>query len=146
MNQDAIEILMVEDNPGDIELTRQALVDGKLQNQFNVVEDGEAALNYLFKRPPYENAARPDLILLDLNLPKLSGREVLAEIKADKLFSTIPVVILSSSEDALDIQSMYQLNANSFVTKPVKIENFIEVVQAIEHFWIKIVKLPSGKN
>lgn len=143
---DSIEILMVEDNPGDIELTREALNVGKLHNNFNVVEDGEAALNYLLKRPPYESAIRPDLILLDLNLPKVSGREVLKEIKANKELSTIPVVVLSSSEDAIDIQKAYELNANSFVTKPVKIDSFIQVAQAIEHFWIKIVKLPSGKN
>lgn len=146
MSVDSIEILMVEDNPGDIELTREALRVGKLHNHFNVVEDGEAALDYLFKRPPFENAIRPDLILLDLNLPKLGGREVLKEVKSNKELSTIPVVILSSSEDAGDIQKAYELNANSFVTKPVKIDSFIQVAQAIEHFWIKIVKLPSGKN
>ncbi|MGH1438468.1 MAG: response regulator [Cellvibrionaceae bacterium] len=146
MDSDAIEILMVEDNPGDVELTREALKAGKLHNHFNVVEDGEAALDYLFQRPPFEDALRPDLILLDLNLPKISGREVLAEVKADKGLCTIPIVVLSSSEDAADIKKAYELNANSFVTKPVQIESFIKVAQAIEHFWIKIVKLPSGKN
>lgn len=143
---DSVEILLVEDNPGDIELTREALTSGKLKNKLNVVEDGEAALNYLFKRSPYESATIPDLILLDLNLPKVSGREVLTEIKADQQLSSIPVVILSSSEDSADIEKAYRLNANSFVTKPVRIDDFIRVAQAIEHFWIKIVKLPSGKN
>ncbi len=141
-----VEILMVEDNPGDIELTKEALSAGKLRNHLHITEDGEQALDFLFKRNGYEDVPRPDLILLDLNLPKLNGREVLEEINKDKSLACIPVIVLSSSEDNKDIQEMYALNANSFVTKPVKISDFLSVVQAIEHFWIEIVKLPSGKN
>ncbi|MEO0443380.1 MAG: response regulator [Pseudomonadota bacterium] len=146
MISQAIEILMVEDNPGDVELTREALSNGKLRNRLHVVEDGEMALDFLYQQGGYEDAPRPDLILLDLNLPKLNGREILAEVKSNKDLAAIPIIVLSSSEDAQDIQQSYALNANSFVTKPVKIKDFLSVTQAIEHFWIEIVKLPSGKN
>jgi len=142
----SIEILMVEDNPGDIELTREALRAGKLKNHLNVVEDGEAALDFLYQRGDYSDAPRPDLVFLDLNLPKMNGREVLADIKSNPDLKIIPVIILSSSEDAGDIKTMYSLNANSFVTKPVRIDDFIKVTQAIEHFWIEIVKLPSQSS
>ena len=146
MTTQAIEILMIEDNPGDVELTREALNSGKLRNRLHVVDDGEQALDFLYQRGDYADAPRPDLVLLDLNLPKLNGREVLADVKNNKELSSIPVIVLSSSEDAQDIKSTYALNANSFVTKPVRIEDFLSVTQAIEHFWIEIVKLPSGKN
>ena len=146
MTAKPIEILMVEDNPGDVELTREALTRGKFRNHLHVIEDGEAALDFLHCRGEYVDAPRPDLILLDLNLPKLNGREVLADIKATPELMSIPVIVLSSSEDASDIQATYDLNANSFVTKPVRIEDFLRVAQAIESFWIEIVKLPSGKN
>lgn len=139
----SIEILMIEDNLGDIELTRHALSSGHLNNRLNVVEDGEKALDYLYQRGDYIDAVRPDLILLDLNLPKISGREVLEDIKFNKMLSIIPVVVLSSSEDAKDVQSMYELNANSFVTKPVLIDDFIRVTQAIESFWVEVSKLPT---
>lgn len=142
----AVQILMVEDNPGDIELSKIALKDGKLINDLHIVEDGEAALDYLHQRGEYKNAVHPDIILLDLNLPKISGREVLKDIKEDESLSSIPVIVLSSSEDAADIKESYSLNANSFVTKPVKVKDFIAVVSSIEHFWIEIVKLPSGVN
>ena len=141
-----IEILMVEDNPGDIELTREALASGKFRNNLHVVDDGEKALDFLYQRGEYASVPRPDLVLLDLNLPKLNGREVLADVKSNRELAAIPVIVLSSSEDARDIQVTYELNANSFVTKPVRIEDFLRVAQAIEHFWIEIVKLPSGKN
>jgi len=111
-------------------------------NELNVVEDGEAALDYLHQRGEYADAIRPDLVMLDLNLPKISGRDVLKEIKGDDDLSSIPVIVLSSSEDASDIKESYSLNANSFVTKPVKVEDFVDVVSSIEHFWIEIVKLP----
>lgn len=137
-----VQILMVEDNLGDIELSRVALKRGKLVNELNVVEDGEAALDYLHQRGEYADAIRPDLVMLDLNLPKISGRDVLKEIKGDDDLSSIPVIVLSSSEDASDIKESYSLNANSFVTKPVKVEDFVDVVSSIEHFWIEIVKLP----
>lgn len=137
-----IEILMVEDNPGDVRLTREALKDGKVLNALHVVEDGVAALDFLFKRAPYENAARPDLVLLDLNLPKLDGRQVLAAIKSDPDLKVIPVVVLTTSEAEEDILSAYQLAANCYVTKPVDLHQFNRIVQAIEGFWLTIVKLP----
>lgn len=143
MQSKPVEILMIEDNPGDVELTRQALSGGKVKNNLNIAEDGEEALDYLYQRGKFENATRPDLIFLDLNLPKVSGKEVLADIKSNNDLKTIPVIILSSSEDAGDIRKTYELNANSFVTKPVRVEDFIKVAQAIEHFWIEIVKLPG---
>jgi len=142
----AVQILMVEDNPGDIELSRQALKQGKLLNDLHVVENGEAALDFLYQRGEYADAVRPDLILLDLNLPKVNGRDVLKQVKADKNLAAIPLIVLSSSEDANDIKETYELNANSFVTKPVQVEDFVKVVNSIEQFWIEIVKLPSGVN
>lgn len=142
----AVQILMVEDNPGDIELSKVALKNGKLVNDLHVVEDGEAALDYLYQRGAYKDVVRPDIILLDLNLPKINGREVLKTIKEDENLSIIPVIVLSSSEDAADIKESYSLNANSFVTKPVRVEDFVTVVSSIEQFWIEIVKLPSGIN
>ncbi|MBX2808388.1 MAG: response regulator [Cellvibrionaceae bacterium] len=144
MRADSIKILMVEDNPGDVELTREAMNSGKLNNTLYVVDDGEQALDFLYRRGDYVDSPRPDLILLDLNLPKINGREVLAEVKGDPALSTIPIIILSSSADTKDIQASYALNANSFVTKPVRIEEFLRVTQAIEHFWIEIVKLPGS--
>ena len=141
-----VQILMVEDNPGDIELSRQALKQGKLLNDLHVVENGEAALDFLYQRGEYADAVRPDLILLDLNLPKVNGRDVLKQVKADKNLAAIPLIVLSSSEDANDIKETYELNANSFVTKPVQVEDFVKVVNSIEQFWIEIVKLPSGVN
>lgn len=146
MVRQPIEILMVEDNPGDVELTREALATGKLCNHLHIVDDGEKALDFIYQRGAFIAVPRPDLILLDLNLPKVSGREVLKEVKAKPDLSAIPLVVLSSSEDAQDIQQSYDLNANSFVTKPVCIEDFLKVVQTIEHFWVEIVKLPSRKN
>lgn len=137
-----IEILMVEDNPGDVRLTREALKDGKVLNELHVVEDGVAALDFLHRRPPYENAIRPDLVLLDLNLPKLDGRQVLAAIKSDPVLKIIPVVVLTTSEAEEDILSAYQLAANCYVTKPVDLHQFNRIVQAIEGFWLSIVKLP----
>lgn len=139
----SIEILLVEDNPGDIELTKEALEQGKLKNNINVCEDGEEALDYLLRRNQYEDAKRPDLIFMDLNLPKLNGRDVLKTIKEDSDLMSIPVVILSSSEAAKDIQSTYNLHANCFVSKPVQIDDFMRVVQTVEYFWFDIVKLPS---
>ncbi|MGH1485655.1 MAG: response regulator [Cellvibrionaceae bacterium] len=146
MSSMPIEVLLVEDNPGDIELTREALSAGKLINNIHVVEDGEEALDFLYQEKQYVNVSRPDLILLDLNLPKLNGREVLAKIKSNPELSSIPVVILSSSEDADDIEKAYSLSANSFVTKPVRVNDFVRVAQTLEDFWIGIVKLPSLKN
>jgi chemotaxis family two-component system response regulator Rcp1 len=138
----AIEILMVEDNPGDVRLTREALKDHKIWNELHVVEDGAAALDFLYRRPPYEQAPRPDLMLLDLNLPRKDGREVLAAVKSDDSLKTIPVVILTTSQAEEDVVRAYKLNANCYVTKPVDFTQFTRIVQAIEHFWLSVVTLP----
>jgi CheY-like chemotaxis protein len=138
----AIEILMVEDNPGDVRLTREALKGGKVANRLHVVEDGIAALDFLNQRAPYEGAPRPDLILLDLNLPKMDGREVLSVIKADASLKTIPVVVLTTSRAEEDIVRAYKLSANCYVTKPVDLYQFNRIVQAIEDFWLTVVTLP----
>ncbi len=137
-----VEILLVEDNPGDVRLTREALREGKVRNNLNVAEDGVQALAYLRREGQYAGAARPDLILLDLNLPKKDGREVLAEIKQDPSLRHIPVVILSSSPAEQDIIRAYDLHANCYVTKPVDLDQFITVVKSIEDFWFTIVRLP----
>jgi two-component system, chemotaxis family, response regulator Rcp1 len=141
-----IEILMVEDNPGDVRLTREALKGGKIWNALTVVTDGVAALDYLQHRAPYEAAERPDLVLLDLNLPKKDGREVLAAMKADASLKTIPVVILTTSQAEEDVVRAYNLNANCYVTKPVDFEQFTRIVQAIEQFWLTIVTLPPREG
>ncbi len=138
-----VEILLVEDSPSDIHLTRKALTSNKLKNNLHVVEDGDAALDFLYQRPPYEDAVQPDLILLDLNLPTLDGREVLAHIKADANLKHIPVVILTTSSAHDDIAKSYALHANCYVTKPLSLNQFVEVVKQIEGFWLSIVKLPT---
>ena len=138
----AIEILMVEDNPGDVRLTREALKDAKVLVSLNVATDGDEALKYLRRQPPHEAVTRPDLILLDLNLPKRDGREVLAAIKSDDSLKCIPVVILTTSSAEEDVMRAYELNVNCYVTKPVDFEQFTRIVQAIEDFWLTIVTLP----
>jgi CheY-like chemotaxis protein len=138
----AVEILLVEDNPGDVRLTREALRDGKVRNNLNVVDDGVKALAYLRREGEYANVHRPDLILLDLNLPRMSGREVLTQIKGDPDLRSIPVVVLTTSQAEQDIVRAYELNANCYVTKPVDLDQFINVVKSIEDFWLTIVKLP----
>ena len=137
-----VEILLVEDNPGDVRLTREALKDGRVLNHLSVVHDGQEALDYLRRRPPHDEATRPDVILLDLNLPKRDGREVLTEIKADADLRRIPVVILTTSDAEQDILAAYNLNANCYITKPVDLDQFIRVVRSIGDFWLTIVKLP----
>jgi chemotaxis family two-component system response regulator Rcp1 len=137
-----IEVLLVEDNPGDVRLTREALRDGKVHNNLSVAPDGVEALAFLRRQGKYADAPRPDVILLDLNLPKKDGREVLEEIKADPSLARIPVVILTSSEAERDIAQAYALHANCYVTKPVDLDQFITVVKSIEDFWFTIVKLP----
>jgi two-component system, chemotaxis family, response regulator Rcp1 len=137
-----IEILMVEDNPGDIRLTVEALKAGKVRNNFHTVENGEDAMTFLRRQGNFAGAPRPDLILLDLNLPKKNGREVLAEIKADPDLRRIPVVILTASEAEQDILRSYNLHANCYITKPVDLERFIEVVKSVESFWLTVVMLP----
>ena len=138
----AIEILLIEDNPSDIRLTQEALKESKLKNILHVVEDGEEALAYLYQHPPYGQAPKPDLILLDLNLPNLDGREVLGQIKQDPALNHIPVVVLTTSDAVEDIMKSYQLYANCYITKPIDLEQFVKVVNAIEDFWLTIVKLP----
>ena len=144
-SQRPVDILLIEDNPGDADLAREALDESKMHNELTVVNDGEKAMQYLRKLPPYENAATPDLILLDLNLPKKDGREVLAEIKADDKLKLIPVVILTSSNAEKDVLKAYNLHANCYVTKPLNLARFVEVVRSIEQFWMSIVVLPSHK-
>jgi CheY-like chemotaxis protein len=139
-----IAILLVEDNPGDVRLTREGLREGKVRNNLSVVDDGVKALAFLRREGEYAQAPRPDLILLDLNLPRLSGREVLAEIKRDPQFKSIPVVILTSSKAEQDIVKAYELAANCYITKPVDLDQFITVVKSIEDFWLTIVRLPNS--
>jgi len=139
-----IEILLVEDNPGDVRLTKEALKDAKVINNLHVAGDGIEALDFLKRQGKYPGAIRPDLILLDLNLPRKDGREVLGEIKADPGLRQIPVVILTTSKAEEDILRTYDLHANCYITKPVDLEKFIEVISAIEDFWLSIVKLPRN--
>jgi two-component system response regulator len=140
----SVEILLVEDNLGDIRLTQVALKDSKIANTLNVVKDGVDALAYLRREGPFVNAVRPDIILLDLNLPRKDGREVLEEIKADESLRRIPVVVLTTSSADEDIVRSYNLHANCFITKPVDLNSFVTIVKSIEHFWFQIVKLPPG--
>ncbi|MEH1840273.1 MAG: response regulator [Nostoc sp.] len=137
-----IEVLLVEDNPGDAQLTRIALEDSKISIHLNVVEDGVEAMAFLRKQEKYVEAAHPDIVLLDLNLPRKDGREVLAEIKADENLRRIPVVILTTSQAEEDILKAYNLCANCYITKPVDFDQFVKIVQSIENFWFAIVKLP----
>ena len=137
-----IDILLVEDNPADIDLTKEAFEECKFLNNLHIISDGENALAFLRKEKNFRDKPRPDLILLDLNLPKIDGREILAEIKNDDKLKQIPVVILTTSESKEDITEMYKLHANCYITKPVDINQFIKVVQSIGDFWFSIVKLP----
>lgn len=139
-----IEILMVEDNPGDARLAEEALRDSRVLNNLNVASDGEQAMHYLRQQGRFADAPKPDIILLDLNLPRKDGREVLAEIKADAVLRRIPVVILTTSESEEDILRTYDLHANCYITKPVDFKQFAKVVKSIEDFWFTIVKLPDG--
>lgn len=144
-NYKLADILLVEDNPGDARLAEEALKDSKVKNQLHIVMDGLAATDFLFKRNEYKDAPTPDIILLDLNLPKKDGREVLAEIKADEKLKRIPVVILTMSDAEKDILKVYDLHANCYITKPLDLDKFMEVVRSIEDFWLTIVKLPNLK-
>jgi two-component system, chemotaxis family, response regulator Rcp1 len=139
-----IDILLVEDNPGDADLAREALEGGKLNNKLFVVGDGEAAMDFLYQSGAYADVPRPDLILLDLNLPRKDGREVLADIKAHKDLKRIPVVILTTSQSEEDVLKSYNLHANCFITKPIDLNQFTKVVRSIEDFWFSIVVLPPN--
>ena len=141
--QKIVDILLVEDNEGDIRLTKEALADSKINNKMYVVTDGEQAMDFLRKKGKYKDAVRPDLILLDLNLPKKDGRQVLSEIKQDDDLKRIPVVILTTSDAEKDIVQSYNLYANCYIRKPVDFNQFTQVVESIEDFWFTIVKLPK---
>jgi chemotaxis family two-component system response regulator Rcp1 len=141
-----IEILLVEDNPGDSRLAKEALKESKLKNKLYIAEDGVEAMDFLYRKGKYSKMPRPDLIILDLNLPKKDGREVLAEIKNNDDLKRIPVVILTISKAEEDILKTYNLHANCYVTKPLDLDQFMKVVKSIEDFWLTIVKLPNGKN
>lgn len=137
-----VEILLVEDNPGDIRLTQVALKDSKVLNRLHVVRDGVEAMAFLRRQGQYANAVRPDMVLLDLNLPRKDGREVLTEIKADDNLKRIPVVVLTTSSADEDILRSYNLHANCYITKPVDLNSFVIIIKSIEHFWFQIVRLP----
>jgi chemotaxis family two-component system response regulator Rcp1 len=139
-----IDILLIEDNMGDIDLAREALGLSKLHNSLHVVQDGVAAMDFLRKKGKYANSPRPDLIILDLNLPKMDGRQVLAEVKVDDNLKRIPVVILTTSRAEEDVLKSYNLHANCYITKPLDMMQFLHVIQSIEEFWLSIVVLPNG--
>jgi chemotaxis family two-component system response regulator Rcp1 len=139
-----VNILLVEDNPGDVRLIQEVFADGKIINKLDVTRDGEEAVSYLHKRGAYKNTPRPDLILLDLNLPKKNGTEVLAEIKSDINLKRIPVIILTASRAEEDIARAYSNHANCYLTKPIDLDQFIDVVQEIKTFWLSIVQLPAS--
>lgn len=140
--QEEIEILLVEDNPGDVKLTEKAFENANLLNNLHVVMDGQSAVDFLYQRGEYEDKPRPDLVLLDLNLPKLNGDEVLERIKEDEELRRVPVVMLTSSEAEEDIISTYNLHANAYMNKPVEFSGFIDVVKKVEGFWFSVVKYP----
>ncbi|HEX3536932.1 MAG TPA: response regulator [Stellaceae bacterium] len=141
-----IEILLIEDNPGDARLTQEALREARVSNRLSHVHDGVEAMAFVRREPPFAEAPRPDLILLDLNLPRKDGREVLAELKTDPVLRLIPVVVLTTSEAEQDILRTYELHGNCYITKPVNLEKFLHIVRAVEHFWLAIVKLPSRRD
>ncbi len=138
-----VHILLVEDSPSDQELTREAFHSARILNELHIVDDGEAALDFLFRRGDYSDAPRPDIVLLDLNLPRKDGREVLAEVKECPDLRHIPIIVLTTSDDEHDVLQSYGLHANAYLTKPVEFENFIAVLKAVEQFWLVLVRLPS---
>ena len=141
-----VEILLVEDNPVDVMMTKEAFSSGRVCNNLHVAEDGEEAMDFLRKRGKHSSAPTPEIILLDLNLPRKDGREVLAEVKQDHFLRHIPVIILTTSEDREDIWRSYELQANCFITKPVDMEQFTKAMQYIGEFWFSVVRLPSPPN
>lgn len=138
-----VHILLVEDNEGDIVLTLEAFEESKILNKFSVVRNGKDAVDFLFRRPPYQNEKEPDIVLLDINLPLMSGIEVLQEVKADDRVKHIPVIMLTTSSSEKDISLSYKHHANCYITKPVEVSKFLEAVNAIEHFWLQIVSLDN---
>ncbi len=145
MIEKPIEILLVEDNAADVRLTEEALKEGKVRNHLHVARDGMEALEFLHRQGRFKDATRPDLILLDLNLPRRDGREVLADIKNDPELKMIPVVVLTTSSAEADILKSYKLHANCYITKPVDLEQFVNVVKSIDDFWLTVVRLPSER-
>lgn len=145
-NPQPIEILLVEDSPGDVELTQEAFHAAEIANRLHVTRDGNEALEFLWRRGCYESAVRPDLILLDLNMPGKDGKEVLAIIKEDENLKEIPVIVLTSSEAEMDIAKSYALHANAYIVKPVSLNQFLHVVEAVEMFWLSVVKLPTRQK
>ena len=141
-----IEILLVEDNPGDVRLTEEALREGKVKNRLHVARDGVEAIEFLRRQGKHADAPRPDLVLLDLNLPRKDGREVLAEIKSDPQLKTLPVVVLTTSSAEADILRTYSLHANCYIQKPVDLDQFVQVVKSIDDFWLTIVRLPKERE
>ena len=137
-----VNILLVEDDPGDVELTREGFKEAKMLIRLHTVDDGVKAMNFLRKEPPYTDAVRPDLILLDLNLPRKNGQDVLHEIKSDENLKRTPVVVLTTSSADMDILKCYDLGANCYISKPVRFEDFIRVVRSIENFWLTVVRTP----
>ncbi len=142
----AVEILLIEDSPGDVRLTIEALKEAKVNNNLSIVQDGVEAMDYLRQEGSFKNAIRPDLILLDLNLPRKDGREVLAEVKNDPDLKQIPVVVLTTSRSETDVLQAYDLHANCYITKPVDFKQFMTVVKSIEDFWLTVVKLPPNNK
>ena len=142
-NQRAVDLLLVEDNPGDVRLTEEALKDGPVQVNLSVAKDGVEAVEFLTRTGRFQNAPRPDLILLDLNLPRKNGREVLAEIKSDPDLRQIPVIVMTTSKSEQDIERAYELNANCYITKPIELDDFLGVVHSIEDFWLTKAMLPA---
>jgi len=140
------DILLVEDNPGDVRLTREAFEEGGIANTLHVVRDGVAALDFLYQRGDHADAPRPDIVLLDLNLPRKSGEEVLVEIRGDEELGCIPVIVLTSSEAEEDVVKSYELHANAYLTKPVDPECFIETVRSFQSFWLSVVRLPPHRD
>jgi chemotaxis family two-component system response regulator Rcp1 len=138
------EILLVEDNPGDVLLTQEALREGRLAHRLSVTEDGEEAMHFLRREGKFADAPRPDLILLDLNLPKKDGRELLQEVKGDPTLRHIPVIVLTTSEAEQDIWRAYKLHANCYLTKPIEMDDFLRKIRSLEEFWLTIVRLPEG--
>jgi CheY-like chemotaxis protein len=145
-SREPVELLLAEDNPGDVKLTRKALEQGGLTNNLHVVEDGVEAMAYLRQEDDYADAPRPDLILLDLNMPRMDGREVLEAIKDDADLRRIPVVVLTSSEAEEDIVKSYEMHANAYLTKPVDFNGFLEIVDSLEEFWLELVRLPPSDD
>lgn len=137
------EILLVEDNPSDVFLTREAFREGHIHHRLSVVEDGEEAIRFLRREGRYKDAPRPDFILLDLNLPRMDGREVLAELKGDPVLKFIPVIVLTTSEADADISKAYKLHANCYLTKPIQVDEFLTKIKMVEDFWLSVVRLPS---